>query len=302
MVRSRAQLDYDGVQAAVDAGRLPDALAALPEVGRLRRSAALRRGAIELELPEQEVRVDGDGAWTVAVRRRLEVEAWNAEISLLTGMCAAQLMLTAGVGVLRTLPAADPRAVSELRGTADRLGVRWPAGATVAEVLAGVDRRTPEGMALLRAASRLLRGAGYEAFDGAPPARTEHAGIGAPYAHVTAPLRRLVDRFATEVCLAVSAGGEVPGWVRAALPTLTKTMAVSDALAASVHRSCVDRTEAAVLAPRVGERFDVVVLRGSSEWSGRPHPGRPAAGQPAAAPPARCTCRSRRRSPRAPGS
>jgi hypothetical protein len=45
-------------------------------------------------------------------------------------------------------------------------------------------------------AASLLRGAGYTVFDGAPPLQRLHAGIGAPYAHVTAPLRRLVDRYA----------------------------------------------------------------------------------------------------------
>jgi hypothetical protein len=38
-------------------------------------------------------------------------------------------------------------------------------------------------------------------------------------------------------------------------------MAASDAVAAQVDRACVDRTEAALLASRVGERFEVVVLR-----------------------------------------
>ena len=55
VVRSRARLDYAGVQASVDAGRIHPAIAALPEVGPLRRALAVRRGAIELELPEQEV-------------------------------------------------------------------------------------------------------------------------------------------------------------------------------------------------------------------------------------------------------
>ncbi len=111
VVRSRARLDYAGVQADVDAGRLHPAIAALPDVGRLRRAVAVARGAIELELPEQEVVPDGPGdgtaGWTVQVRTRLAAEDWNAEISLLTGTVAADMMLRAGVGLLRTLPAPD---------------------------------------------------------------------------------------------------------------------------------------------------------------------------------------------------
>jgi len=265
VVRSRARLDYAVVQADLDAGRLHPALAALAELGGLRRAHAVRRGAIELELPEQEVVPDGAGGWTVRVRRRLDVEVWNAEISLLTGMAAARMMLDAGVGLLRTLPAPDADAMAAFRRTAHGLGFDWPEGTSVAELLARLPADTPSALALRRAATTLLRGAGYAAFDRAtgtgPPHDPGHGGIGAPYAHVTAPLRRLVDRFATEVCLAVAAGEELPGWLRAALPALPEAMADSDALAGRVDRACVDRTEAALLSGSVGREFDAVVLR-----------------------------------------
>jgi exoribonuclease R len=271
LVRSRARLDYAGVQADVDAGRIHPAIAALPEVGPLRRALAVRRGAIELELPEQEVVQTADGGWTVEVRRRTPVEDWNAEISLLTGTSAARIMLDAGIGVLRTLPAADPDAIDALRVVARGLGIDWPAGTTLADLLSRLPRDTPTALALRRAATALLRGAGYTAFDTAsdpgapPPADPGHAGIGAPYAHVTAPLRRLVDRFGTELCLAVTAGADVPGWLRSALPTLPEAMAASDAVANAVTRACVDRTEAALLADRVGTEFDAVVLRAPTD-------------------------------------
>ncbi len=271
LVRSRARLDYAGVQADVDAGRIHPAIAALPQVGPLRRALAVRRGAIELELPEQEVvrgAADSGGGWTVTIRRRTPVEDWNAEISLLTGTAAARIMLDAGIGVLRTLPAVEPGSVDALRAVARGLGIEWPAGMTPAELLSGLPRDTPAALALRRAATSLLRGAGYTAFDTAagapPPPDPGHAGIGAPYAHVTAPLRRLVDRFGTELCLALTAGSAVPGWLRAALPTLPATMAASDAVASAVARASVDRTEAALLADRVGAEFDAVVLRGAT--------------------------------------
>jgi exoribonuclease R len=267
LVRSRARLDYAGVQADHETGRLHPAIAALPELGRLRRALAVGRGAIELELPEQEVVRAPDGRWTVQIRTRLDVEAWNAEISLLTGMAAAQIMLAGGVGLLRTLPRPEPSAVAELRRTADRLGVSWPAGATAAKVLAALPLDTPHALALRRAATTLLRGAGYAAFDSAagaaPPDDPGHGGIGAPYAHVTAPLRRLVDRFGTEVCLALAAGRELPEPLRTALPTLPEVMAASDTVAGKVSRACVDRTEAFLLADRVGDELAVVVLRPS---------------------------------------
>jgi exoribonuclease R len=269
LVRSLARLDYAGVQAAIDAGRAHPAIAALAELGPLRRARAVARGAIELELPEQEVVADGAG-WTVRVRRRTPVEDWNAEISLLTGQVAARMMLDAGIGLLRTLPAPNPGAVAALRATALELGLDWPEGESPARVLAALprpagptDAADPRALAVRRAATTLLRGAAYEAFGAGtpPPEDPGHGGIGAPYAHVTAPLRRLVDRFGSEVCLALAAGRDVPGWLAEALPALPGLMNASDTLAARVDRACTDRTEAAVLAARVGEEFEVVVLR-----------------------------------------
>ena len=100
-----------------------------------------------------------------------------------------------------------------------------------------------------------LERAGYTVFDDAPPPQSVHAGIGAPYAHVTAPLRRLVDRYGTEICLAVQRKSVVPDWVRERLPTLPATMGEADRLAHEVDRAVVDMTEAWLLRDRVGQRF-----------------------------------------------
>ncbi|MBE1479405.1 exoribonuclease R [Actinophytocola algeriensis] len=260
LVRSQARYDYDGVDAALKNGSAHPSLAVLPEIGRLRRERAVERGAVELQLPDQEVAPDGDG-WRLTLRPRGEVDAWNAEISLLTGMAAAQLMLEAGVGILRTLPDPENGAVKWLRRSARSLGITWPKNMDAAELLAGLDPDRPEALALFMDATRLLRGAGYTVFDGNQPELATHAGIAAPYAHVTAPLRRLVDRFGTEICLAIDAGEEVPEWVRAALPALPDVMAGSDALANKVDKACLDQVEAWVLRDRVGSEFDAIVLR-----------------------------------------
>ena len=259
-VRSVARLDYAGVQADSEAGRLHPSIASLPEFGRLRTAAAVARGAIELRLPEQEVVPDGDG-WRVDLAPRTEADDWNAEVSLLTGMCAAAMMLDAKVGLLRTLPPAGPDAVEALRRTASALGIDWPESVGVGELLARLDPNSASTLVLMTEAPSLLRGADYAAFDGALPELTTHAAIGAPYAHVTAPLRRLSDRYSTEVCLAVTAGTPVPSWARDALGSMPEIMVGSDSLASKIDRACIDLTEATVLADRVGETFDATVLR-----------------------------------------
>ncbi|PRY46923.1 RNB domain-containing ribonuclease [Umezawaea tangerina] len=265
MVRSTAQFDYEGVQATIDAGTMHPSIEALPDFGRLRRERALDRGAVELQLPEQEIAPDGEG-WKLVLRPRVEVDAWNAEISLLTGMSAAKVMLDARVGILRTLPDADEGAVEALKRSALALHVPWADGVSPAKLLAGLDPSRPESLALFVDATRLLRGAGYTAFNGTVPEIATHAGIASSYAHVTAPLRRLVDRFATEVCLAVTEGREVPEWLLKALPELPSLMGGSDSLASKVDRACLDQVEAWVMEDRVGSEFDAVVLR--SEGNG----------------------------------
>jgi exoribonuclease R len=164
------------------------------------------------------------------------------------------------VGLLRTMPAAPPQAVNRLRVAARALGVKFPKRETVGQVLASLDTSQPRAAAFVDEAAELLRGAGYTPFHGELPADPLHAAVASPYAHVTAPLRRLADRYATEVCLCLQDGREVPDFVLDALPRLPEVMSASDRLAGSAERGAVDQVEAMVLAPHVGKVFPAVVL------------------------------------------
>ena len=260
MVRSTARLTYAEVQAALDGGSADEVLQLLREVGRLREQRAAERGAVDLPTPSQEVELDDQGRPCLTWRAQLPVEGWNAQISLLTGTAAARLMLDAGVGLLRTLPPADDESVQALRRSALALDVAWPQEQAYGVLVSGLDPTVPAHAALLSLATRLLRGAGYTAFDGEPPEQPLHSAVAMPYAHCTAPLRRLADRHVGEVCLAAAAGTPVPGWARDALPGLPEVMAGATRRAAALERAVVDAAEAVVLAPHVGERFDAVVV------------------------------------------
>ena len=266
VVRSRARLSYAGAQAAIDDGSATDVLLLLREVGALRLDCERDRGGVSLDVPEQQAVVDG-AALHLEFREVLPVEAWNAQISLLTGMAAAGMMVGAGVGILRTLPPADPRDLERLRRAAVALGIEWPASLAYADLLDRLDARTPAHAAFMNEATSLFRGADYRVLDAeaghplpADPADAQHAAIAAPYAHVTAPLRRLVDRYGLEVCAAVSAGDRVPAWVREGLVGLPEIMSSTGQRAAAFERGCVDAVEAAVLRGREGEVFDGVVV------------------------------------------
>ena len=248
-VRSVAQHTYEDVPA--------DVAEPLREVGERRLERERERGGVRLEVPEQEVVRRGDG-WTVSYRVPLATEEHNAQVSLLTGMAAAALMLRAGVGILRTQPAPDEKALARLRRTAEALGVPWRE--PYPEMIRSLDPSLPAHAAVLHEATGVGRGAGYTAFDGTLPAEPGHWAIAAPYAHATAPLRRLQDRYVLAICLAASCGERVPDHVRAALPSLPVAMAAATKRARTVERGVVDLVEAVLLAGREGERFDALVV------------------------------------------
>jgi exoribonuclease R len=258
-VRSRRRLDYEGVQSQIDAGTADEALMLLKEIGLARLVLERARGGASLNIPE--VLIDKvDGRYVATRRTQLPVENWNAELSLLTGMEAATIMLTGKVGILRTMPPADQESIDRFRQQTRALGHAWPDGQAYGDYLSTLDGSNPKHLAILHAAASLFRGAGYTPFDGRLPAETTQSAVGAAYAHVTAPLRRLVDRFGLVICEALAAGQPIPDWARAALPDLPVEMARSNNIAGQLDHRSIDAVESAVLAPRIGETFDGVVI------------------------------------------
>jgi exoribonuclease R len=269
-VRSRRQLDYAQVQAALDAsdqGELGELGRLLQEIGERRQALEQARGGASLPLPEQEVAAEGSG-FTLRLRAARPIEDWNAQLSLMTGIAAAELMLKAGFGVLRTLPPPEPGAMKRFRRQAVALGIDWPEEESYGTFLRRMDGGRPKELALLHAAGALFRGAAYAPFDGEPPAQTQHAAVASAYAHVTAPLRRLVDRFGLVAAHAAHRGEPAPDWLKAALPLLPAAMTASDRLTGEVERRCVDAVEVAVLAGRTGEEFDAVVVDADEDGDG----------------------------------
>ncbi len=277
LVRSRAQLNYPAVQADLDAGRAGAMLELLPVIGDLRTDRQLDRGGASLEIPEQEVNVDDRDHYVLTFRSTLPVEDHNAQISLLTGIAAARLMRQIGVGIFRTLEPARTADLERLRAVAAALHLDWPADQPYGRFVRTLDTANPAHSAFAQEATGLFRGAGYTDFVDGAPDNARHSAIAAEYAHVTAPLRRLVDRFGLEIAVAATAGTEVPAWVREGLPALPKAMARAGAKAGSYERGGVDLIEAFTLADRLGERFEGVIVERAAAKAGRNGTGKGAA-------------------------
>jgi exoribonuclease R len=259
LVKSRAKLSYAEAQRDLDAGTASESLRLLREVGKLREQRERERGGVNLPIPDQEV-VPRDGEWTLEFRAPLPVESWNAQISLLTGMAAAHLMMYGQIGILRTLPDSQDDVRRRLENTARALGIDWPVGRSYAEFIHGLDPSVPAHAAMLAACTVLFRGAGYTSFSGGVPERPEHAAMKSEYAHVTAPLRRLVDRWTGEICLALCADEPVPAWIRESMDDIPKIMEECDRRAHAYERSIVGMVEAGLVVDRLGEEFPGVIV------------------------------------------
>ncbi|BAS09946.1 uncharacterized ribonuclease sll1290 [Arthrobacter sp. Hiyo4] len=142
-IRSRAKLSYKGVQAELDAGTAGPVLQLLKEVGLKRVELERRRGGASLNMPEQEIVQLPDGGYRIAAAPQLPVEDWNAQISLMTGMAAANLMLAGKVGILRTMPAPDERSLRHFRLQTEALGKPWDGKISYGEYLRSLEPTEP---------------------------------------------------------------------------------------------------------------------------------------------------------------
>jgi len=250
VIRSRAKLAYDRVQD----GDLPEGFG---ELSARIQDAETRRGAARVDPPEQEVARRADGGFELVFRPRLLSEDRNAALSLAANMAVADALHAHHTGLFRVMAEPDGWAIARLRQTARALGVAWPAAQALPDFRRGLDPADPRQAALMLAIRRAGRGASYK------PWRADklpwHAAMAATYAHATAPLRRLADRYVVRAALAVANGQAVPQVVTEAFEKLPRVMARAEALGGQIERAVVDLAEAVMLQARVGERFAAVV-------------------------------------------
>ena len=258
-VRSRAQLSYVEAQAEVDGSWPRETLGLLKLVGQWREIRERDRGGVSLQIPQQEIRQQGD-TWTLAFRAPEPVEGWNAQISLLTGMAAAHIMLYGQVGILRTMPPADSDSLRRLRQVAKALRIVWPPETDYPDFVSGLTPTRPDQAAMLNACTVLFRGACYRSFSGGIPENVDHAALASDYAHTTAPLRRLVDRYSGEICVALCSDQPVPEWVLRGLDALPAEMETAERRAKKYERAIIDLTEVYLLTHRVGQTFPGTVI------------------------------------------
>jgi exoribonuclease R len=249
IIRSRAKLAYDGVRES----DLPPGFA---ELARRIQAAEERRGASRVNPPAQELAALDGGGFELVLRPPLESEVRNAALSLAANLAIADLLQAHRTGLFRIMAEPDERAVARLRHTARGLGLQWPDEAPLSEFERGLDPADPGQATLMLAIQRAGQGASYVPFrEGERP---WHSAIAATYAHATAPLRRLADRYVVRATLAIANGRPVPSAVADAFEKLPAVMAKADAIGSRIERAAIDLAEAVLLRGREGELFEAV--------------------------------------------
>jgi exoribonuclease R len=250
IIRSRTKLAYDKVRDS----ELPVEFA---ELARRIQAAEARRGAARVNPPSQEIVAIGNGRYELLFQPPLESEVRNAALSLATNLAIADLLQAHHTGLFRVMAEPDTGAVRRLRHTARGLGIPWPAERSLAELERTLNPADPRHATLMLAIQRAGQGAGYVPYRaGQVP---WHAAVAATYAHATAPLRRLADRYVVRATLAVANGQAVPPAVTDAFEKLPAVMARADALGSQIERASIDLAEAVLLAGREGETFPAIV-------------------------------------------
>lgn len=252
IIHSRAKLAYETAGAA-ELGPL------LPELFRRIHEAEERRGANRVDLPEQDIESDptAPGGLRLVCRARQESEDQNSGMSLAANLAVAKRMLDAHVGLFRVMDEPTVGAIGMLHHAARGLQITWPKGMSLHEVQGTLDPSNARHAAFLLQVRRAGGGASYGVLtDTTPP---WHAAVAATYAHATAPLRRLADRYVLDLVVTLDAGQQPTADELATLAALPEVMERVQSISHKVDRATIDLVEAVTLAGRVGDVFDAVV-------------------------------------------
>jgi exoribonuclease R len=250
VIQSRAKLGYE----SVTPDQLPEGVADLSS--RIER-AEDARGAERVDAPEQEVTEESDGHFVLAFRPQAAAEKQNASLSLAANLAIADALLAHRTGLFRVMAQPDAWAIRRLRHSAKALGLDWPKDATLAQFERTLDDRDPRHVAFRSAIRRAGPNATYAPYrDGLVP---WHSAMAATYAHATAPLRRLADRYVIEAALQIANGQAVSAELSAIFEQLPPVMERAETRAAQIGRATLDLAEAIMLEGMEGTRFEAVV-------------------------------------------
>ncbi len=264
VMRSRARLTYEAVQAARD-GK-PDArtkplndtvIAPLyGAFGALARARA-ERGALELEIPEQQIIIGADGAVAaIEVRERFASHKLIEEFMIAANVAAAEAIGKLRLACMyRVHDEPPPEKLENLRQFLDTLGIRLARGQVMkAAVFNAILARAKDKPYAHMVNEVVLRSQSQAEYS---PDNIGHFGLALRnYAHFTSPIRRYADLLVHRAL--IRGLGLGPGGLEKDHRDFTeagKHISATERRAVSAERSARDRFTAAYLAKRIGTTF-----------------------------------------------
>jgi ribonuclease R len=270
VICSRARLTYAGVNAVLTGRPLlpgtidPDVVTMLRDMHslfELLRDRRRRRGSIDFDLPEAEIRLDEEGqVEAITASERNDAHRLIEEFMLLANEAVASELERREVpAIYRIHEAPDPAKVEMFDAFLATLGhsLGAPAGAVrprhfqqLVGRVAGTAVARPVAFLMLRTMSQ----ARYDTVN------TGHFGLAMPaYTHFTSPIRRYPDLVVHRL-LRASRRGEVSGPRRDTLedelPAVAEHASERERRAADAERELVQWKKVRFMADRIGEEFD----------------------------------------------
>ena len=265
LMRSRARLTYEQVQAARDgtpdestAPLVPSVIAPLYGAFQALAAARLRRGTLELDLPERQVRLDGRGrVTTLSERPRYDSHRLIEEFMIAANVAAAESLETQSSPLLyRVHDQPTPDKLENLRQFLGSLGLKLARGHGTRPIhftqILKLASDLPDKIAINEMILRSQAQARYS------PDNIGHFGLALPrYAHFTSPIRRYADLIVHRALIRACGMGP-DGLDDHGLAQLSETgdhLSRTERRAAAAERDAIDRYTAAFLADRVGATF-----------------------------------------------
>ncbi len=220
VIHSRHRMTYHEAQAVFDrsdpqiAGRFGDVagdLQELRDLARVLRRRRIKRGALDLDIPEPEIVFDAQGR-AIDIRHypRLESHQLVEECMLIANEVVADHLTRQQIPMLyRIHEPAQPRQLNELEPLLKALGIRVSFKGdlkpqAIQRALAQAEKR-PAGHILRRLILRALTRARYSAENAG------HFGLASPcYCHFTSPIRRYPDLVVHRALVEFLEGREAP--------------------------------------------------------------------------------------------
>jgi ribonuclease R len=259
VMRSAARLTYEEAQAARDGAAgcapAPKTLSALYEAYATLAAARAARGALELDLSEVRVVLDGEGRPAAILPVvRLDSHRLIEEFMILANVAAAEELEARGQACMyRVHDAPDPDKVEALRAFLEEAGIPGLAlakgQAIRPELFNRVLRRAAGTGEAALVNDLVLRCQAQAAYS---PDNIGHFGLALRrYAHFTSPIRRYADLLVHRALL----GDAEPDGGRDRLKTTGDHISATERRAAEAERAAIDRYRATLLARSVGSLF-----------------------------------------------